>query len=93
MSVRFKLFGPLRDAAGTARIDHAVDESATIGDVLAALGDEYPTLGAELLTDDGELRASVNVTKNGKHLVHLDGLDTDVADGDVLRAAPPVKGG
>jgi molybdopterin synthase sulfur carrier subunit len=93
MPVRFKLFGPLRDAAGTACIDHAVDEGATVGDVLAALGGEYPALEAELLTDDQELRASVNVTKNGKHLAHLDGLDTAVADGDVLRAAPPVKGG
>jgi molybdopterin synthase sulfur carrier subunit len=47
----------------------------------------------DLFQDDGTLREYVRVMKNGKQIVHQDGLETGVADGDTLSVFPPVAGG
>ena len=44
---------------------------ATVGDVLAALVERYPSLGAQLLTDEGELNRFVNVYLNDRDIRYL----------------------
>lgn len=92
MEVTFVAFGPVREAVGRKEQSVDVPDGATVGDLLADLADEHRELDARLF-EDGELRDAVTVTRNGKHLAHQDGVDTPLADGDVVRAAPPVKGG
>ncbi|OYR79524.1 molybdopterin synthase sulfur carrier subunit, partial [Halorubrum ezzemoulense] len=41
----------------------------------------------------GALAPQINVLKNGREVLHLDGLDTPMADGDRLSVFPPVAGG
>jgi molybdopterin synthase sulfur carrier subunit len=42
---------------------------------------------------DGGLAPQINVLKNGREVLHLDGLDTSLDDGDRLSVFPPVAGG
>lgn len=93
MEVEVHLFGPFRDAVGEKVVSRPVPSDAAVGDVLAALADEHSELAGRFRTDDGELRGDVNVTRNGTHVRQLDGLETPLSDGDLLRIAPPVKGG
>lgn len=93
MQVEVNLFGPLREAVGRKTVLVRVETGATVGDALAALVELHPALDGELLTDDGAVPAGVTVTLDGTDVGHLDGAATPVADGDVLRAAPPVVGG
>lgn len=86
-------YGPFRDVTGEKTVAATVPAGSTVGDVCAELVASYPELRGSLLTDDGELAPSVNLTKNGTDVAALDGLETPVADGDELRAAPPVVGG
>ncbi len=66
------------------------------GDTLAALVAEldshHPGIG-ERLVDGAELRKFVNVYLNDEDVRFLDGLDTSVADGDVVTILPAVAGG
>lgn len=92
MEVTFVAFGPVREAVDGKETSREMPEGATVGDLLSGLADEFPDLEAQLF-EDGELRDGINVTRDDKHVAHLDGLDTLLSDGDVVRVAPPVKGG
>ena len=91
MAVEIKLPTVLRaQADGQASV--AVD-GATVGEVFSALVDRYPGLRGNLLDDAGALHKFVNVYKDDDDIRYLDGLDTKVADGDVLSILPAVAGG
>jgi len=64
--------------------------------VSAALGDltrQHPNLRQHLYTDDGELRAFVNVFLNNEDIRHLHGSDTHLAENDRLMIVPSIAGG
>jgi molybdopterin converting factor small subunit len=53
----------------------------------------YPSLGAQLLGEDGDLNRFVNAFLNDTDVRHLEALDTPVADGDTLVLLPAMAGG
>lgn len=90
MKLSLKFFANFREAVGTKVIEREYPDDADVGDVLTALESEYP--GLELLVD-GDLKPQINVLRNGREVLHMDGIDTDLADGDTLAIFPPVAGG
>jgi molybdopterin synthase sulfur carrier subunit len=91
MTVEIKLPTVLRAAAdGQASV--AVD-GGTVGEIFATLVDKYPGLRSNLLDDAGGLHKFVNVYKDDDDIRYLEGLDTKLADGDVLTILPAVAGG
>ena len=91
MAVEIKLPTVLRvQADGQATV--AID-GATVGEVFGTLVARYPGLRGNLLDDDGNLHKFVNVYKDDDDIRYLDGLDTKVANGDVLSILPAVAGG
>ena len=92
MEVTFVAFGPVREAVGEKETTREVPEGATVGEFLSEFAEEFPDLETRLF-EDGQLRDGINVTRNDEHVAHLDRLDTPLSDGDLVRAAPPVKGG
>ncbi len=91
MPVEVKLPTVLRthaDAQATVSLD-----GATVGEVFTALVERYPGLRGNLLDDAGGLHKFVNVYKDDDDIRYLEGLDTKLADGDVLSILPAVAGG
>jgi molybdopterin converting factor small subunit len=91
MAVEIKRPTVLRaQADGQATV--AID-GATVGEVFKALVEKYPGLRANLLDDAGGLHKFVNVYKDDDDIRYLEGLDTEVGDGDELSILPAVAGG
>lgn len=91
MVVKVKIPPVLRKHVGG---DKAVaGESGALRDVLASVGDRYPGLNDELFGEDGRLHRFVNVYLNDEDVRYLEGLETKVADGDVVSILPAVAGG
>jgi MoaD family protein len=65
----------------------------SIRSVVSGLVERHPTLGGQLLTEDGDLNRFVNVYVNGQDVRYLSGLDTPVAAGDEVRLLPAMAGG
>jgi molybdopterin synthase sulfur carrier subunit len=65
----------------------------SIRSVVSGLVEQHPTLGGQLLTEDGDLNRFVNVYVNGQDVRYLAGLDTPVAAGDEVRLLPAMAGG
>lgn len=91
MAVEVKLPTLLRVHADSSASVSA--DGATIGEVFQALTERYPGLGGNLIDDAGNLHKFVNVYKDDDDIRYLDGLDTKVADGDVISILPAVAGG
>jgi molybdopterin synthase sulfur carrier subunit len=65
----------------------------SIRSVVGGLIERHPSLGGQLLTDEGDLNRFVNVYVNGQDVRYLAGLDTPVAGTDEVRLLPAMAGG
>ncbi|GAB7020726.1 MoaD/ThiS family protein [Halostagnicola bangensis] len=93
MNVEVRAFGPVREAIGTKSYDCTLESDATVGDLLATLRSEFDGARAVLdgRSESGELSAIVTVNKQSVRT--LEGDDTALSDGDVVRLSPPIHGG
>jgi molybdopterin converting factor small subunit len=82
---------PLRQYVGK---QPSVDVKAgTIGEALTDLVAKHPDLRRHLYTDEGKLRAFVNVYLNDEDVRYLQKEATTVADGDNISIVPSIAGG
>jgi len=91
MSVNVRIPTTLRPLAG-GKSEVAV-EGATVGEVLKNLDAEHPGFADRLLDDEGGLRKFVNVFVADDDVRFMDGLDTQVPDGETVAIIPAVAGG
>jgi molybdopterin synthase sulfur carrier subunit len=95
VSVRF--FTSLRETVGKKEETLAFSEGSkvTVDAVLKALAQRYGKSFADYLYDEktGEVKGFLQFLVNGKSVVALNGLQTELKDGDVLAILPPVGGG
>lgn len=95
--LELRFFATFREAVGRKEITREFDAGGAggvdVGTVLVALEAEFPELAGELLDDEGDVRPQLSVLKNGREVVHLEGTETVLEDGDRLSVFPPVAGG
>jgi molybdopterin synthase sulfur carrier subunit len=92
MQVTLKFFATFREIVGSKTIGREFAEGTTIRDVLHGLEEEYEDMQGELIVD-GDLKPQINVLKNGREVLHMEGIDTVVGEGDTVSIFPPVAGG
>ncbi|HMJ35311.1 MAG TPA: ubiquitin-like small modifier protein 1 [Baekduia sp.] len=81
----------LRPSVGGEREVSA--DGQTVGEVLEGLAASHPDTRGQLFGDGGELNRYVNVYLNDEDVRVLDGLTTNVGEGDVLVILPAMAGG
>ena len=47
----------------------------------------------KIFDDSGQLRSDVTIFRNGRNIVFLEGLNTELNNGDKIALFPPVTGG
>ena len=88
---RIQIPSPLRQYTGKQA---SVSVPAkTVGDALANLVAQHPDLKRHLYTDDGKLRAFVNVYVNDEDMRYLQKEATALGDGDTISIVPSIAGG
>ena len=82
---------PLRQYAGK---QPAVEiKASTVGEALSGLVSKHPELRRHLYTNDGKLRAFVNVYLNDEDVRYLQKEATVVKDSDSISIVPSIAGG
>ena len=82
---------PLRQYAGK---NATVSVSgSTVAEALANLTTQYGDLRRHLYTDDGKLRAFVNVYVNDEDIRYLQKENTPTKEGDSISIVPSIAGG
>ncbi len=82
---------PLRQYAGKQATVQV--RSGTVADALSDLLEQHPDLRRHLYTEDGKLRAFVNVYVNDEDVRYLQKEATPVNEGDSISIVPSIAGG
>ncbi len=91
MSVQVKIPTVLRKHTdGEAQVAAA---GSTIRELIEDVASKFPEFKEKVVSDDGALHRFINVYANDEDIRYLEGLDTKVADGDVVSILPAVAGG
>lgn len=93
IALELRFFATFRAAVGQKVLEREFDAGATVGDVLAAIESEFPELAGDILDEEGAIKPQLSVLKNGREVIHIEGTETPMADGDTLSVFPPVAGG
>jgi molybdopterin synthase sulfur carrier subunit len=92
MELELRFFATFRAAVGQKTIHREYPDGSTVGEVLRSLEEEFEGLAGELI-EGGEIRDQLSVLKNGREVLHMNGIETVMEDGDRLSVFPPVAGG
>jgi molybdopterin converting factor small subunit len=82
---------PLRQYVGK-QTDVAV-KGGTVAEALSELVSRHPDLRRHLYSDDGKLRAFVNVYVNDEDVRYLQKEATTIKDSDTISIVPSIAGG
>ena len=97
MQVSVRFFTSLREIIGRKEenLEFSEGEKVTVDMVLKMLAQRYGNRFVEYVYDakTGEVRGFLQFLVNGKSAATLNGLETELEDGDVLAILPPVGGG
>jgi adenylyltransferase/sulfurtransferase len=82
---------PLRQYAGKEATIEV--KASTVGEALAGLVGKHPDLRRHLYSEDGKLRAFVNVYLNDEDVRYLQKDATRVTESDTISIVPSIAGG
>jgi molybdopterin converting factor small subunit len=68
-------------------------KGSTVADAMQDLVAQYPSLQTHLFNGKGELRPFVNLFLNDENIRDLQGVQTPIGDGDLLKLIPSIAGG
>ena len=91
MSVKVRIPSPLQKLTG----NRAEVESSgkNVSGLIENLAKEYPGIGERLRGADGKPRRFINFFVNDKDIRFLQGVDTELSDGDEVSIIPAIAGG
>jgi sulfur-carrier protein len=81
----------LRSSTGGEK--EVLADGDNVGEVLRKLATDHPATEPQLFGDEGELNRYVNVYLNDEDVRVLEGLETEVQEGDTLVILPAMAGG
>ncbi len=91
--MRVNFYATLRPLAGEKTVEFDLPPGSTAGDLLRAVGERFPPIGALLWTETGELGDYIKVFVDGREIRHLQLLATPVPPGAEVDIFPPAAGG
>ena len=92
ISVQVDFHATIRKVFGEKSIQIALSSPSSVRfllDRLCTSQERYENI----FEDTNRLRSDVTILKNGRNIVFLDGLDTELTTGDKIAIFPPVVGG
>ncbi len=68
-------------------------KGSTVGEAMNDLTAQFPSLRPHLFSEDGRLRAFVNLFLNDEDIRQMEGASTPLKEGDRLLLIPSIAGG
>ena len=94
MKVEVKFFTSLREITGKKVDEVQLQDIITVEELLTQLSKKYGKEFREYLYDEkGKVHGYLSILVNGKSTNVLQGLDTELIEGDTVAILPPVGGG
>lgn len=91
MAIKVRIPTPLQSLTGG--IAEVEAEGKTVRELIDDLERRYSGIKARLCDESGELRRFVNIFVNDEDIRFLQGLDTEIKEGDEVSIVPAIAGG
>ncbi len=88
-----RLFATFKQLTNKREIEIEMEEGATIFQLLEVLCKQYESLRDKIIDENNKLRKWIQILRNGRSIKFLNGVETELTDGDVIAVFPPVAGG
>lgn len=89
--MKVKFFAYLRDFTKTKEVD--MYDCTTVLELLTSLSSKYGSKLKDKLYKNGELSNEIIILVNGRHIIHLKGINTEIKETDEISIFPVVAGG
>jgi len=89
--MKVKFFAYLRDYTKVKEVD--IKGCNTVLELLNLLSDKYGSDLTQALFKNSELSNEIIILVNGRHIVHLNGVKTEISENDEISLFPVVAGG
>lgn len=89
--INVQFFATFRHIFGTKAMEIAVETGTNIGELLNLVFDTQER--RKKIFDNGKVKPYIIILKNGRHIQHLDGVETELKEGDKVSIFPPIAGG
>ena len=94
MVLTIKFIGALRHISGKTQLTVDYEEGMSLKDLLSKIGQELPKLGKSLGDPQtGDSASNPLILVNGREISVLNGLETELSDGDEVVFVPVIHGG
>lgn len=94
MLVRVRFFGGLKETMKKSWMLIEVPKGSTIRDFFFQLAkNKDSALLEKFMADKNKIRSEITVLLNGRNIMHLKGLETELKDRDLISILPIVGGG
>jgi len=90
--VKAKFYASMREVFQEKYREVELEKPSNIRDVLNLLCNTYEQRH-RIFDNSGQIRSDVNILKNGRHFKFLDGIETEVKEGDIIAIFPLIYGG
>lgn len=90
--VKVKLFGGLQEAFQEREREIELERASNIQELLDLLCNSYERR-QKIFDQSGRIRSDINILKNGRNIYFLDGIQTELKEGDTIAIFPPAVGG
>ena len=91
MSSQVRIPAPLRRL--TNGQDKITAEGKTLREIIDFLEQNFPTIKSRICNEDGEIRTFANIYVNEEDVRFLNGISSEIKDGDEISIVPAVAGG
>jgi molybdopterin synthase sulfur carrier subunit len=83
--IRTKFFGPIRDLIKKSRLVMEVPQNISLLNFVHIISKRCePKLLDKILTKNGSLQSNVKILVNGRNIVHINQLETELKNNDVV---------
>ena len=89
--INVQFFATFRDIFGTNAMEVTVKPGTSIGELLGLIFNTEER--RKKIFANGKIKPYVIILKNGRHIQHLDGVETELKEGDKVSIFPPIIGG
>jgi molybdopterin synthase sulfur carrier subunit len=94
MKVEVRFFTSLREITGKKKEEVQLQSTITVEELLTGLSKKYGEEFREYFyNEEGNVHDYLLILVNGKSTNVLQGLDTELKEGDIIAVLPPVGGG
>jgi len=90
--VKIEFYASMREVFQEKEREIELERASNIRELLEFLCNTYERR-QRIFDQSGQIRSDVTILKNGRHIYFLDGIQTELKEGDTIAIFPPVYGG